>query len=557
MVARQVRVELPEPRRDLGEGDPDRSARPRAYANALERGGRATASSARRAPAMLGLRTLRADACAAPPGRRSSAAGAVQAVSATGARRHRTRSRRVIVVALCVAACGTPSSRARARCRPQRVPATAGPHRGAVRAHGLPDRRRRSVRPGGGARREPRGVHRQTSSGSARPTRDGRLRAVRPGRRVPPKSPSPAFAINDTAWLESHIDPAATGEQAIVSEVNGTGPVPARGLEPRLRGQPRPQRRLLGRRRPGTSALIVRWHDDAGRAVRRAPERARSTGSTTSIRPARRPSRTTSSLQLDAARGSEHRSTSASTTRSPRSTTSKVRQAIAMGIDRQRIVDDVLPARFGVATHFTPVRDPVRLRRRPVVRVRPDPRPRSCSPTAGFPDGFDTTIQYRRRRRRYLPDPTGVATELQAQLLDQPRHPRRARGRARRRLPRRRRRRASSTASTCSARARPSRTSRAFLDPRFGAGASTRVRRPIRRYRQGPRGRAATTTEDEREAAYAKANDAIRAHVPMVPIARAGSTAAFRADVDGAVASPLRHERFAAMTPGDRASSSG
>ena len=33
-----------------------------------------------------------------------------------------------------------------------------------------------------------------------------------------------SFAINDTAWLESHIDPTVDTNQAIVSEVNGTGP---------------------------------------------------------------------------------------------------------------------------------------------------------------------------------------------------------------------------------------------------------------------------------------------------------------------------------------------
>jgi len=38
----------------------------------------------------------------------------------------------------------------------------------------------------------------------------------------------------------------------------------------------------------------------------------------------------------------------------------------------------------------------------------------------------------------------------------------------------------------------------------------------------------------------------------MVPVARAGSAAAYRADVEGAGASPLRLERFASMTPGDR-----
>ena len=38
----------------------------------------------------------------------------------------------------------------------------------------------------------------------------------------------------------------------------------------------------------------------------------------------------------------------------------------------------------------------------------------------------------------------------------------------------------------------------------------------------------------------------------MIPIAHAGSMIAFRADVEGAQASPLGQERFAAMTPGDR-----
>ena len=36
---------------------------------------------------------------------------------------------------------------------------------------------------------------------------------------------------------------------------------------------------------------------------------------------------------------------------------------------------------------------------------------------AGYPDGFDTKIQYREAPRPYLPDPTGVATELKTQLL--------------------------------------------------------------------------------------------------------------------------------------------
>ena len=33
-----------------------------------------------------------------------------------------------------------------------------------------------------------------------------------------------SFAINDSAWLQSHIDPSKPDNQAIVDQVNGTGP---------------------------------------------------------------------------------------------------------------------------------------------------------------------------------------------------------------------------------------------------------------------------------------------------------------------------------------------
>ncbi len=47
----------------------------------------------------------------------------------------------------------------------------------------------------------------------------------------------------------------------------------------------------------------------------------------------------------------------------------EVRQALAMGIDRQRIVDNFYPAGSTVADFFTPCSDSGRLRGRPVVQV--------------------------------------------------------------------------------------------------------------------------------------------------------------------------------------------
>jgi len=65
--------------------------------------------------------------------------------------------------------------------------------------------------------------------------------------------------------------------------------------------------------------------------------------------------------------------------------------------------------------------------------------------------------------------------------------------------------------------------------------------------------KAATTVDPEqRKQLYAQANDLVKQHVPMVPIAHGGSATAFLADVKGAHASPLTNEYFAVMDPGGR-----
>ena len=89
-----------------------------------------------------------------------------------------------------------------------------------------------------------------------------------------------------------------------------------------------------------------------------------------------------------------------------------------MGIDRQRIVDNFYPAGSEVATYFTPVRHPVRLRGRRLVRVRRRRRQGAAGRRPGFPNGFNTKIYYRDVVRGYLPDPNVVAQDLQAQLKD-------------------------------------------------------------------------------------------------------------------------------------------
>jgi ABC-type transport system substrate-binding protein len=95
----------------------------------------------------------------------------------------------------------------------------------------------------------------------------------------------------------------------------------------------------------------------------------------------------------------------------------EVRKAIAMGVDRQRIVDNFYAEGSVVPTHFTPcsiangcVGDPwYEFDAAAAKQVLAD---------AGFPDGFKTTIYYRDVFRGYLPEPGLVAVEFQTQLLD-------------------------------------------------------------------------------------------------------------------------------------------
>lgn len=94
-----------------------------------------------------------------------------------------------------------------------------------------------------------------------------------------------------------------------------------------------------------------------------------------------------------------------------------VRQAIAMGIDRQRIVDNFFPEGSEVASHFTPCSIPNGCQGEDWYEFNPE-EARALLEEAGLPDGFDTTIYYRDVFRVYLPEPSLVAVEIQNQLQE-------------------------------------------------------------------------------------------------------------------------------------------
>jgi len=361
------------------------------------------------------------------------------------------------------------------------------------------------------------------------------------------KVAAPAFAINDAAWLKSHIRTGGSGVQAIASEVNGTGPY-------RLERWDRGSEISLARNDSywGTPAknerVIVRWRDSA--AQRLVELQGATVDGIDDVETA-----TVSavsgdvSLQLQPRPGLNVFYLGLNNTYAPFGD-ERVRRAIAMGIDRPRFVERFFPAGSEIASHYTPCSIPSGCAGGPWYEFDPL-QAKEMLAAAGYPDGFDTKIQYREAPRPYLPDPTGVATELKTQLLD-------------------------NLGIRAELVVEPEETFLAdanagklegihllgqnmsfpdiggFLDPRFGSSASNEFGKRFADIGKALTSGRATADGGARTAAYAKANDLIRSHVPMIPVARVGSAAAFRADVGVAGASPLRLERFASMTPGDR-----
>jgi len=225
-----------------------------------------------------------------------------------------------------------------------------------------------------------------------------------------------------------------------------------------------------------------------------------------------------------------------------------VRQAIAMGIDRQRIVDNFYPAGSEVATHFTPCAIPNGCAGDEWYEFDPEAA-RALLAEAGFADGFDTTITYRDVVRGYLPDPNIVAQDIQAQLLENLNI------------------NAEIVVMESGAFLEaadagtieglhllgwgadyPDMTN--FLDYHFGAGSSDQFGAHIPELTDVLAQAASLAGDDARAPFYEQANNIIREQVPMVPVAHGGSGVAYLASVQNAHVSPLGNESFAKMDSG-------
>ncbi len=215
------------------------------------------------------------------------------------------------------------------------------------------------------------------------------------------------FSVSDSGWLT-----AAVGDGTVSSTMNGTGPF---ALQAWVRGEQLVLQRnetYWGERAKSTT-VVIQWEPES--AARVIQLQAGTVDGADNIAP------------TDAARVGEDASLALLTregfntfyvnfnNKFPPLNDVRVRQALAMGLDRQRIVDLFYPAGSTLATHVPPC----------VIQDACEGAPwyavdlvaaRALLAEAGYADGLDLTLSLRETPRAYLPDPLAVATDIQAQL---------------------------------------------------------------------------------------------------------------------------------------------
>ncbi len=223
----------------------------------------------------------------------------------------------------------------------------------------------------------------------------------------------------------------------------------------------------------------------------------------------------------------------------------KVRQAIAMGIDRQAIIDKFYPPGSEVAQYFTPCVIPGGCEGDPWYKFDPVAAKKLLA-DAGFPPGsIKTTLSLRVNVRVYAPAPPKIAEEVQAQL--------------KKNLGIEATINILETAVLFKDQSDgklslhligwgadyPDQTD--FLDYHMGKGASKLFGNHFDDLTAILAQAATLSDQAARNKLYAQANNLVKQHVPMVPIAHGVSATAFKATVAGAYADPLSNEALNLM----------
>lgn len=230
----------------------------------------------------------------------------------------------------------------------------------------------------------------------------------------------------------------------------------------------------------------------------------------------------------------------------------RVRQAFAMAIDRARLVDNFYPPGSSVASQFMPASIFGYSDGQSWYDYDPEMAKQMLEEEGVYDaDGrFKTTITYRDVVRGYLPNPGVVAQDLQAQLRDINVDADIV---------------VMESGSFLDAADRgeiggfhmlgwgadyPDATN--FLDFHFGEGASKQFGAGFPDIWDALKEGRTKASPEERQPWYDQANELIKQHVPMIPVAHGGNGAAYKADVGNAYASDIGAEKFALMDPGGR-----
>ena len=226
----------------------------------------------------------------------------------------------------------------------------------------------------------------------------------------------------------------------------------------------------------------------------------------------------------------------------------KVRQAIAMGIDKKRILDLFNAPGSSVADYFTPCTVPGGCEGDPWYAFDKAKAIQALR-DANFDFSKTYDLYFRPKVRSYFPNPPGTATDLQAQFKDLG-------------ITIKIHTEENATYLTNSSKGKysmfllgwggdyPDMTD--WLDYHFGVGGNGAFGKKFDDLDALLTAGVAEIDATKRLAIYKQANNLVRQHVPMIPLNHAASATAYQADVTGAQASPLGNDAFWVIKPGDR-----
>ncbi len=223
-----------------------------------------------------------------------------------------------------------------------------------------------------------------------------------------------------------------------------------------------------------------------------------------------------------------------------------VRQAFAMAINKQRIVDSFYPGGSIVAEQFMPPGIEPGYNANFKGATYDPTAAKDALTKAGFDFTQEVPLSYRNVSRAYLPNPKQVAQEIQAELaqigvkvkLNEMES-------------------AAFIDSTTAGQSAfyllgwnadyPGATD--FFDYHFANANNKQFGTPFPDIVSEIQAAAQLSDPAARQQHYDKVNDLLNQHVPMIPVAYGASATVFKAAVQGAHASPLGNEIFSVMTP--------